>query len=126
MQTLASQSGSRMTALLGDMRELGEGSADFHRSVGEYYVQKGGEILFTVGSLAENIAKGASGAGLKSDNIVSMSEYETDEAVAAMGDRICGALRKGDILLVKASRAIGAERILAYVKQKVFEQTKGQ
>ena len=126
MQTLASPSGSRMTALLGDMRELGEGSADFHRSVGEYYVQKGGEILFTVGSLAENIAKGASGAGLKSDNIVSMSEYETDEAVAAMGDRICGALRKGDILLVKASRAIGAERILAYVKQKVFEQTKGQ
>ena len=126
MQTLANQSGARMTALLGDMRELGEGSTDFHRSVGAYYVQKGGEMLFTVGSLAENIAKGAADAGLNPDSIVSMSEYETDEAVAAMGDHICGALRKGDILLVKASRAIGAERILAYVKQKLFEQTKGQ
>ncbi len=126
MRTLADQTGARMVALLGDMRELGEGSALLHRSTGEYYVEKGGELLYTVGELAENIAKGAEEKGLSKSKMFSLADYEGEESVVTVGERICRDLRKGDILLVKASRAIGAERFLDYVRQKLVEAPKEQ
>lgn len=125
MKTLADQTGARMTALLGDMLELGENTEAFHRSVGTYYAKKGGELLFTMGNLAENMANGALSAGISKGNIVSIPDYDS-EAVTAMGEHICRKLQRGDILLVKASRAVGAERVLAYVKQKLSEDSKGQ
>lgn len=124
MKTLAEQRGARMTALLGDMRELGENSAEFHHAVGAYYAEKGGALLFTLGELAQGIAAGAVACGLPRQNAVSMVDYETAEAVAAMGDCVCQRLRRGDILLVKASRAIGAERVLTYIQQKISEASK--
>ena len=77
--------------------------------------------MFTLGSLAQNMAKGACSSGILPGDAVSLCDYESDQAVAAMGDLICQSLRRGDIFLVKASRAIGAERVLTYVKQKISE-----
>ncbi len=121
MRTLADETGARMVALLGDMRELGETENELHAAVGEYYAKKGGSLIFTFGELAKNIAKGAVSGGILPSDVESLSDYESDEAVATMGDAICRRLRRGDILLVKASRAIGAERVLTYVKQKISE-----
>ena len=108
-------------AVLGDMRELGEAEAEFHRATGAYFAQKGGEVLFTFGELARNMANGAIEGGVLPSNVVSLNEYQSEEAVAAMGEAICQRLERGDIFLVKASRAIGAERVLAYVKQKILK-----
>lgn len=121
MKTLADETGARMTALLGDMRELGSTEEELHCSVGEYFVRQGGSALFTVGELASHIALGAAGAGLAGDKIISSVEYQTAEAVTAVGDCVLRELKPGDILLVKASRAIGAERILTYIKQKISQ-----
>ncbi len=118
MRTLSQSRNARMVALLGDMRELGEESESFHRGVGSYYVENGGGLLFTFGPLAENIAKGAVDAGMDPSAAVSLIGYEDDEAVVRMGELVCASLAPGDILLVKASRAIGAERVLSYIKQK--------
>lgn len=123
MQTLAQQKNARMIAILGDMRELGENSAEFHTEIGSYYVEKGGHLLFTVGNIAQNIAKGAAKNGLPANAIFHSDAYDTDAAVARIGDAACEVLREGDILLVKASRAIGAERILAYIKQRLNIQS---
>ena len=120
MKTLADETGARMTALLGDMRELGTTEKELHRLVGQYYAQKGGKLLFTIGELAENIAKGAVEGGILPSDVISLKEYDTPEAVIAMGDRILSSLHRGDICLVKASRSIGAERFLAYIKQKII------
>lgn len=119
MQTLAEPRGARMVAILGDMRELGETSDALHFSVGSYYAEKGGKCLITVGSIAENIAKGAISRGISETAVFHSEAYEGDEAVAKIGDVACEVLCEGDILLVKASRAIGAERILSYIKQKL-------
>lgn len=124
MKTLAEAQNARMVAILGDMRELGEGGANLHASVGSYYAENGGEQLITVGNVAENIAKGAISCGFSQSKTFHSDAYETEEAVRAIGDTACAILRAGDILLVKASRAIGAERILAYIKQKLSTQEK--
>ena len=124
MHTLAEETCGRMVAILGDMRELGENSAVMHGAVGEYYAKSNGKVLITVGELAKNIEKGAVLKGLPKTSVFHFDRYDTDEAVRTIGDAACAVLKKGDILLVKASRAIGAERILAYVKEKIETSAK--
>ena len=124
MHTLSEETFGRMVAILGDMRELGEDSAMMHGVVGAYYAKNNGKVLITVGELAKNIEKGAVDAGLPEISAFHFDRYDTDEAVHTVGDAACAVLREGDILLVKASRAIGAERILAYVKEKIETSAK--
>ncbi|MBR4873237.1 MAG: UDP-N-acetylmuramoyl-tripeptide--D-alanyl-D-alanine ligase [Clostridia bacterium] len=124
MRTLAEETGARMVAILGDMRELGEGSAEMYESVGKHYVKNNGKVLITVGELAKNIEKGAVLSGFPEAFAIHFDRYETDEAVRTIGDAACAVLEKGDVLLVKASRAVGAERILAYVKEKTEASAK--
>ena len=117
LKTLAkSKKGSRMTALLGDMRELGDNSKEFHKSVGRYYAEVGGKVLMTMGTLARDIAFGALEGGLSEKNVYITADYNNCELI---GDSLLGILREGDILLVKASRAIGAERIVGYIKEHI-------
>lgn len=111
-----SKKASRVIALLGDMRELGENTAEFHREVGRYYGKSGGKLLMTVGTLARDIAFGALEGGLSEKNVYITSDYNNVERI---GDTLLELLKDGDILLVKASRAIGAERIAEYIKSKL-------
>lgn len=120
MQTLAEARGARMCAVLGDMRELGENSEQFHREIGAYYAEKGGKLLFTVGPLAKNMAIAAKDT-LGDACVFSWDSYEDDACVRDIGECVCRSLEAGDIVLVKASRAIGAERVLAYIKEKLAE-----
>lgn len=108
--------GSRMTALLGDMRELGENSKSFHREVGQYYGKQGGKLLMTMGALARDIAFGALEGGLSEKNVYITTDYNNVERI---GDTLLEILKDGDILLVKASRAVGAERVVGYIKSKL-------
>jgi UDP-N-acetylmuramoyl-tripeptide--D-alanyl-D-alanine ligase len=84
----------RRVAVLGEMRELGPGAADYHREVGEYARQRGVELIIGVGEQA--------------------SSYEPDQQVAdadAAADALAAALQPGDAVLVKGSRAVGLERV---------------
>jgi UDP-N-acetylmuramoyl-tripeptide--D-alanyl-D-alanine ligase len=101
--------GSRAVALLGDMRELGMNTEMYHRSVGAYAAECGVDKLFTIGSLSRHIAAGAVSAGMNEDNIIVNLDDNTYMATAA---ELAGALKPGDVLLVKASRAIRAERVI--------------
>ena len=117
LKTLSkSQKGSRMIALLGDMRELGDNSKEFHKGVGRYYAEVGGKVLVTMGTLARDIAFGALEGGLSEKNVYITADYNNCELI---GESLLGILRDGDILLVKASRAIGAERIVEYIKDHI-------
>lgn len=117
MKTLTAQKGgARCVAILGDMRELGEQSEMLHREVGAYFARAGLDVLLTTGELAAAIALGAAEAGMTSDAITVFHDCEEREAIA---DRVLGILKKGDILLVKASRAIGAEKTLAIIREKL-------
>lgn len=104
---------SRMVALLGDMYELGEGSGAYHEGVGEEFVKEGGDLLFTFGSSAEEIARGAILHGMMPESIFRNDDISNPDL---SGEMLLQTLRAGDVLLVKASRGAMAERIINYLK----------
>ena len=104
--------GGRKIALLGDMKELGADSAKLHAKVGSLLAESKADMLFTYGELSENLADGAALSGMTEKQI-----YRNPVADAeAVAKKLLGVLREGDILLVKASRALRAEEVLKYIK----------
>ena len=113
-KSIASEAeGRRMVALLGDMYELGEESGRFHEQVGADYALAGGELLFTFGESAEGIATGAILHGMLTESVYRNTDIKNPEL---SGEMLLHSLRKGDVLLVKASRGAAAERVIEYIK----------
>ena len=89
--------GRRTVAVLGDMAELGEDAERYHAAVAREVADLGIDEMIAIGPLSR--AYGG-------------TWYPTlDDAVAAVPD----AIRPGDAVLVKASRAIGLEAIVEAV-----------
>jgi UDP-N-acetylmuramoyl-tripeptide--D-alanyl-D-alanine ligase len=91
----------RAVAVLGEMRELGDGSEQNHRDVGRLAAELGFDLIVAVGAAAAAVAEGAGARGVFA--------VDHDEAV-----RIVSAwLTPGDVVLVKASRGARLERVTA-------------
>ena len=95
----------RRGAVLGEMLELGDASEDGHRTVGEAAARTV-DWLVVVGADAAPIAEGALDAGLEPSRITTARDVDT--VVATLPPR----LRNGDVVLVKASRGIGLDRLV--------------
>lgn len=108
--------GARTVALLGDMLELGETSPLLHKDVGAYIAKKGCGLLFTYGERAQNIALSAIENGMNPENVYVNLKAESPEIT---GEMMLHALRSGDILLVKASRSMAAERVIGFLKENI-------
>jgi len=104
LQLLAELPGQHVAAL-GDMRELGQYSADLHRQVGGHAAALC-EVLVTVGEEAEQIAEGARQAGMPADHLLATTDPQ--QAVDFLRPR----LNPGAYLLIKGSRAMGLETIV--------------
>lgn len=98
----------RRVAVLGDMGELGECSQQAHIEVGRLVATGGVDQLFAVGQRAAAIAMAAEKNGLK--NAVSIAQVEA--AAPAVKEFV----RPGDLVLIKASRAMRLERITEILK----------
>jgi UDP-N-acetylmuramoyl-tripeptide--D-alanyl-D-alanine ligase len=92
-------------AVLGVMAEIGADHDAEHVAVGRRCAELGLDHLVVVGADAAGIARGAREAGLPDGCIVEVAD--ADDALAAILER-CGA---GDVVLVKASRVGGLERV---------------
>ena len=113
--SMASKRNARPAALLGDMLELGEYSRLMHDQLGQYAAQMQVQKLFCFGMMADIVAEAAIKKGIRADNVyVSLDTRDAQ----AMADMILTALRPGDILLVKASRAVQAERVIECMKKR--------
>lgn len=113
LTTVAARAHGRTAAVLGDMLELGEGSENFHREVGKYYARSGVNRVFSFGERAAAIAEGAESVR------PGMTEHRsgtTDEDAESVARAVCDWLQPGDVVLVKASRGIRAERIVEAIK----------
>jgi len=95
----------RKVAVLGDMLELGPYEEQGHRVVGNL-AAKVADALITVGPRARIIAETAKAAGLD-ENAIS----QFDDSQQAL-DFLKGLLSKGDVVLVKGSRAVQMEKIV--------------
>jgi UDP-N-acetylmuramoyl-tripeptide--D-alanyl-D-alanine ligase len=97
--------GARTVAVLGEMLELGAVSHEQHVALGRLVARTGVDRLVVVGDGARPVHVGASGEPDWAGDSVLVGD--ADEAVAYLHD----ALRAGDVVLVKASRATGLERV---------------
>ena len=102
---------ARRVALLGDMLELGDTSAALHEGVGKHADSCALDFIVTLGELAYNIALGA-----KNTNVVSVRDRNDTKGAA---DALLSELRSGDILLVKASRGVRAEKVIELIKERL-------
>jgi UDP-N-acetylmuramoyl-tripeptide--D-alanyl-D-alanine ligase len=93
----------RRVAVLGDMAELGQASQAAHAEVGRRVAEFHLDQLFAVGRQAGEIANAARRGGLQT--VVEIPEVE----LAARAVREYA--RPGDVVLIKASRAMRFERI---------------
>lgn len=114
--------GRRRVAVLGDMLELGEDSARFHRAIGRFAAEHT-DRLFFFGAYAKEYARGAKAAGAREDSetkntacVFSVLDGEKEEIAMA----IHAAIESGDTVLFKASRALQVEKIIEMIKKRVF------
>jgi UDP-N-acetylmuramoyl-tripeptide--D-alanyl-D-alanine ligase len=83
------------------MAELGPGSPGYHREIGERAADLGVDVVVTVGEAAL-----AYGQGFRGETYA----VATPEEAGALLEEIAAA---GDRVLVKGSRSVGLERVLA-------------
>ena len=96
----------RKIAILGDMLEMGEYGPAAHLEIGSYAKDKA-DILIGVGNLGRSICRGYENAG---------QVYQVSDALAA-GACLKEIARPKDIILIKASRGMGLERVIDFIKE---------
>ena len=93
--------GRRRVAILGEMAELGPGAPTFHAELGREVAGHGVDVLLAVGELAQAYVDEAAGVPVR------RWAPDADAAAEAAPELV----RPGDCVLVKASRAVGLERV---------------
>lgn len=106
LDVLAALPAGRRIAVLGDMAELGDASAEAHLAVGARAARTV-DALVTRGAEAERIAAGARAAGLAADRIT--VTYRAEDAVAAVRPLLDDAT----VVLVKGSAVTRMEHVTA-------------
>ncbi len=109
LQVVNKTNAKRKIAVLGDMLELGDYSEELHKKVGEEVVKNNIDLLITVGKLAEYIAEKATEMGLQTVYTLN----NNNEAIKLLKETI----RKGDLILLKASNAMNFTKILEEIKK---------
>jgi UDP-N-acetylmuramoyl-tripeptide--D-alanyl-D-alanine ligase len=97
----------RTWAVLGQMAELGDDARDAHMDLGRFVVRLDVSRLVVIGSEAGGIHAGAVLEGSWGEESAHVDDV--DAAVALLREEV----RPGDVVLVKASRAAGLERVAA-------------
>lgn len=105
LELLAGLPGRRI-AVLGEMLELGPAHEDGHRSVGRAAAAVV-DHLVVVGDGARAIAEAARAAGLATDRLTTVGDRAAARSV------LVDLLRPGDVVLVKASRGVALDVLVA-------------
>ena len=110
LETLKGLPAERKVGILGDMLEIGKYTIEIHEQAGAR-AAKVCDMLLTVGPRAKFIAASAIAHGMAKKNVMS---FETvDDARLKAADLI----RKGDLVLIKASRAIQLDKLVEELRQ---------
>lgn len=104
---VAMAQGRPLVLVLGDMKELGERAAEMHRQTGLLAAQAGCRLVVALGENAEDVAQGAREGGLALDHTLSFA------AMDELLEEITQLLDARDLVLVKGSRSMGMERVVA-------------
>lgn len=111
LESLVAMPGRRW-AVLGEMRELGDQSADAHGEIGRMAVRLGVDRLVCVGDATSPMHLGAQAEGAQGEQSVLVPD------MTAAQNLLESEVRAGDVVLVKASRSIGLDRLAIWLTEK--------
>lgn len=94
----------RLIALIGDMKELGKKSLQYHRNLGEALGRAGVDLLLTLGKDSRSMLGDFERRGGH------MSKH--CENIDELADMVRHFSKPNDIILIKGSRSMGMERVL--------------
>jgi UDP-N-acetylmuramoyl-tripeptide--D-alanyl-D-alanine ligase len=106
----------RLVVVAGEMLELGETAPALHMEAGRRLVEYGVDLLIGVRGLAREIVRGASEAGMSAERTF----FCEDSAAAA--ELLLEKAQPGDLILVKGSRGVKMELIIASMNEKWGEK----
>ena len=103
LSTLAECGDGRRVAVLGEMKELGPTAESEHAVLADAVVAAGVALLVSCGGLADVLAR-----AVRSRGVEVVLSGSAEQATRDTVERV----RPGDVVLVKASRSVGAERVV--------------
>ena len=106
-RTAASCPARRRVMIVGDMRELGDSAEALHRQAGRDIAATGVHLLVGVGPLGGLVAEAAAEGGMPTEAFASVRQ-----ACRKVPRLLCA----GDLVLIKGSRAMEMERLVAPVR----------
>jgi UDP-N-acetylmuramoyl-tripeptide--D-alanyl-D-alanine ligase len=109
-QVAARRDAPRAVAVLGEMRELGPDAERFHEEIGRHAAGRA-DVLVAVGPFADAYERGYAGNNAEAGEVTRAAE------AADAADLVRDVVRGGDVVLVKASRAAGLERVTEALAQ---------
>ena len=114
LKTLKMIAGKSSTCVIGDMRELGADSRRAHHDIGTLIAELDIDCVCVVGEFKEDVVGGALEHGFDKDRIHMFQEKEdATHWINEMANR--GQLGQDDVVLVKASRGLRFETIVAEI-----------
>jgi len=103
LAVLAAEKATRKLAVLGEMRELGDGSDGYHAALAGPVIEAGVEQVILVGEAMAALANALEGR----------VEFVHVADAAAARDRLLAILAPGDAVLIKGSNGVGLAKIIA-------------
>ena len=100
-------------ALLGDMLELGNFSNEMHTQIGELFASFHFSNLFTIGKYGAKFIEGAKKGGMTEEQMLYLDTQDKKEIVGFLKE----VFKEGDILLVKASHALGLNEVVKMLEK---------
>lgn len=119
LASVSARASGNSAALLGDMLELGEYSRLMHDQLGQHVAHTKVQKLFCYGMMADVVAEAAIKHGIRAENVFVCLDTGDPQTMA---DMIRQAICPGDVLLVKASRGVAAERVIECLKKSLPTQ----
>lgn len=105
------QARGKKIVILGDMLELGRGSAKEHKRIGTIVARLGFDNLLTFGEMAINIHEGAG----------TMPKRHFRDKVN-LAEHALSLLSAGDVVLIKGSRGMKMEHIVAMLQERIGQR----
>jgi UDP-N-acetylmuramoyl-tripeptide--D-alanyl-D-alanine ligase len=103
VDALAAMPAQRRIVVAGEMLELGPSGPELHRRSGRHMAERHIDWLIGVRGLAEEIVNAGRAGGMRAEFVNTPEEA---------GEWLARETRKGDVVLLKASRGVKLERAL--------------
>ena len=103
--------GTKLIVGLGEMLELGDETVQGHVEAGEMVAEAGADWFVALGDHAPEMIRGAVDKGFPQERAICVKDHQE------MGAKILEMMKPGDLVLLKASRRTGLDRVADKLKE---------